>query len=34
MAIAPPVERNTDEALHKYAAALKVAAAEIAQKLG
>ena len=34
MAIAPPVERTTDEALHRYAAALKAASAEISQNLG
>lgn len=34
MAIAPPVERATDEAMHRYAEILKVAAAEISQKLG
>ncbi len=34
MAIAPPAERTTDEALQRYAAALKAAAAEISQSLG
>ena len=34
MAIAPPVERTTDEAMHRYAEVLKAAAAEISQKLG
>lgn len=34
MAIAPPVERTTDEAMNRYAEVLKVAAAEISQRLG
>ncbi len=34
MAIAPPVERTTDEVMYRYAEILKAAAAEIAQKLG
>lgn len=33
LAIAPPVERATDEAMQRYARALKAAAAEISQKL-
>jgi DNA-binding IclR family transcriptional regulator len=34
LAIAPPLERMTDEAMRRYAEVLKAAAAEIAQKLG
>ncbi len=34
LAIAPPIERTTEEALHRYAEVLKAAATEIAQKLG
>jgi DNA-binding IclR family transcriptional regulator len=34
MAIAPPLERTTDEAMRRYAELLKAAAAEISQKLG